>query len=384
MERSGLPGTLCGAGAETEPKMSEAILTFQVQLSGVMETVLKSAMYEITRLVEDSFLEEVARSKQEVESLRQRLQWWESRRREREGGGRARCADCGRAGVPREGAHITTPPAPPGAEGRSAAAFTKRCSEQEHSEQDTAPPAGQRLTEQQGRQRAGETCGFYTAGSQHCAGSGGHLDSERGAWTAFKLGDSDTETEGPGSSYTAEQKAASPSAGPAAEGAADSVSPLHCLSVKSEGDAPHSVAVKEEAEIQPVCGEEIRADLAHTRHRRHTEPWDTGDMQAERVGGRPNGLPHRRIRKTNAQRQREYRQRRSEEEVARDREQARMRMRKYRWRKKHGGEAALSTVAAQRGAQRPRREASAPGTSVHREISALSGGSVCSSASSPC
>ncbi|XP_036372564.1 uncharacterized protein LOC118769542 [Megalops cyprinoides] len=96
--------------------MSEAILTFQVQLSGVMETVLKSAMYEITRLVEDSFLEEVARSKQEVESLRQRLQWWESRRREREGGGRARCADCGRAGVPGEGAHITTPPAPPAEE----------------------------------------------------------------------------------------------------------------------------------------------------------------------------------------------------------------------------------------------------------------------------
>ncbi|KAJ8271200.1 hypothetical protein COCON_G00100590 [Conger conger] len=79
--------------------MSDAILTFQMQLSAVMETVLKSAMYEITRLVEDSFLEEVARSKQEVEALRQRLQWWESRRRERESGGRARCVDCGRAGV---------------------------------------------------------------------------------------------------------------------------------------------------------------------------------------------------------------------------------------------------------------------------------------------
>ncbi|KAJ8342078.1 hypothetical protein SKAU_G00320060 [Synaphobranchus kaupii] len=67
--------------------MSDAILTFQSQLSGVMETVFKAAMYEITRLVEDSFLEEVSRSREQVESLKQRLQWSESRRREREGGG---------------------------------------------------------------------------------------------------------------------------------------------------------------------------------------------------------------------------------------------------------------------------------------------------------
>ncbi|XP_064193891.1 zinc finger protein 782 isoform X1 [Anguilla rostrata] len=89
-------------GAQTLANMSDAILTFQVQLSAVMETVLKSAMYEITRLVEDSFLEEVARSKQEVEALRQRLQWSESRHRERESGGRARCLDCGRVGVSSE------------------------------------------------------------------------------------------------------------------------------------------------------------------------------------------------------------------------------------------------------------------------------------------
>ncbi|KAJ8271201.1 hypothetical protein COCON_G00100600 [Conger conger] len=72
------------------------------QLSGVMETVFKAAMYEITRLVEDSFLEEVSRSREQVESLKQRLQWSESRRRERESGGRTRCADCGRAGVSSE------------------------------------------------------------------------------------------------------------------------------------------------------------------------------------------------------------------------------------------------------------------------------------------
>ncbi|XP_038837693.1 uncharacterized protein LOC120035017 isoform X2 [Salvelinus namaycush] len=81
--------------------MSAAIITFQSQLSGVMETVLKSAMYEITRLVEDSFLEEVSRSREQVESLKTRLQWSENR----EGGQRGKCRDCGRAG--KEGEEIS-------------------------------------------------------------------------------------------------------------------------------------------------------------------------------------------------------------------------------------------------------------------------------------
>ncbi|XP_071368659.1 uncharacterized protein [Centroberyx affinis] len=79
--------------------MSEAIVTFQSQLSGVMETVFKAAMYEITRLVEDSFLEEVTRSREQVESLKRRLKWSESRRKERDGDRRGRCADCGRVGL---------------------------------------------------------------------------------------------------------------------------------------------------------------------------------------------------------------------------------------------------------------------------------------------
>ncbi len=93
--------------------MSEALfLTFQSQLSVVMETVLKSAMFEITRLVEDSFLEEVGHRKQEVEVLKRRLQLSESKLQERErewererGRGRGRergrktrCLDCGRTG----------------------------------------------------------------------------------------------------------------------------------------------------------------------------------------------------------------------------------------------------------------------------------------------
>lgn len=50
------------------------MVTFQTQLSDVMETVVKSAMYEVTRLVEDCFLEEVKRRNAEVESLRMQLQ----------------------------------------------------------------------------------------------------------------------------------------------------------------------------------------------------------------------------------------------------------------------------------------------------------------------
>ncbi|KAK5866390.1 hypothetical protein PBY51_020585 [Eleginops maclovinus] len=79
--------------------MAETIVTFQSQLSGVMETVFKAAMYEITRLVEDSFLEEVTRCREQVESLKRRLKLSEGRRKEREGERRARCLDCGRVGV---------------------------------------------------------------------------------------------------------------------------------------------------------------------------------------------------------------------------------------------------------------------------------------------
>lgn len=79
--------------------MAETIVTFQSQLSGVMETVFKAAMFEITRLVEDSFLEEVTRCREQVESLKRRLKWSESRRKEREGERRAKCIDCGGVGI---------------------------------------------------------------------------------------------------------------------------------------------------------------------------------------------------------------------------------------------------------------------------------------------
>lgn len=84
--------------------MSQVILTFQSQLSGVMETVFKAAMFEITRLVEDSFLEEVSRSREQVESLKKRLQLSESRRKDRDNVGlrRVRCVNCGKTGASTE------------------------------------------------------------------------------------------------------------------------------------------------------------------------------------------------------------------------------------------------------------------------------------------
>lgn len=80
---------------ETENMSDTIVITFRSQLSIVMETILKSAMIEITRLVEDSFMKEVARGKQEVELLLHRLQFSESKLTEREK--RVRCTDCGRA-----------------------------------------------------------------------------------------------------------------------------------------------------------------------------------------------------------------------------------------------------------------------------------------------
>ncbi|MCI4376156.1 hypothetical protein PGIGA_G00185310 [Pangasianodon gigas] len=81
-------------------RMSDSLLlTFQTQLSGLMETILRSAICEITRLVEGSFLEEIGRGKQEAEVLRRRLQILETKLGERERVKRVRCTDCGRTGL---------------------------------------------------------------------------------------------------------------------------------------------------------------------------------------------------------------------------------------------------------------------------------------------
>lgn len=70
------------------------IVTFQTQLSDVMETVVKTAVYEVTRLVEDGFLEEVKRRNQEVESLRMQLQWAENKLSDGKERKNMRCAGC--------------------------------------------------------------------------------------------------------------------------------------------------------------------------------------------------------------------------------------------------------------------------------------------------
>ncbi|KAM9769947.1 uncharacterized protein ACNS7B_006816 [Menidia menidia] len=65
-----------GAMAELDPLLS----SFQSQLSEVMEAVVRGAVLEVTRLVEDVFLREVRRRRREAESLRRRLRWTEAGR----------------------------------------------------------------------------------------------------------------------------------------------------------------------------------------------------------------------------------------------------------------------------------------------------------------
>nr|XP_057947652.1 zinc finger protein 37 [Doryrhamphus excisus] len=66
--------------------MDTLVVTFHTQLLDVMETVVKTAMYKVTQLVEDSFLEEVKRKNQEVETLRIKLQFAERKLSVKEGG----------------------------------------------------------------------------------------------------------------------------------------------------------------------------------------------------------------------------------------------------------------------------------------------------------
>ncbi|KAJ0033368.1 hypothetical protein NQD34_000475 [Periophthalmus magnuspinnatus] len=74
--------------------MAGTIVAFQSQLSGVMEAVFKAAMFEITRLVEDSFLEEVTRCREQVKTLQRKLKLTETRRKQRVADTNQRCANC--------------------------------------------------------------------------------------------------------------------------------------------------------------------------------------------------------------------------------------------------------------------------------------------------
>lgn len=82
--------------------MDTLMVTFQTQLSDAMETVVKTAMYEVTRLVEDCFLEQVKRRNHEVDSLRMQLQLVErklSNKEATEEGQAVKCVDFGNSDV---------------------------------------------------------------------------------------------------------------------------------------------------------------------------------------------------------------------------------------------------------------------------------------------
>lgn len=78
------------------------VVTFHTQLSDVMETVVKTAMYEVTRLVEVGLLQEMKRRSQEVESLRTKLQLAERKlidQEEKDQGKKMKCASFATADV---------------------------------------------------------------------------------------------------------------------------------------------------------------------------------------------------------------------------------------------------------------------------------------------
>lgn len=78
------------------------VVTFHTQLSDVMETVVKTAMYEVTRLVEGGLLQEMKRRNQEVESLRSKLQWAERKlidQEEKDQGKKMKCGSFAKADV---------------------------------------------------------------------------------------------------------------------------------------------------------------------------------------------------------------------------------------------------------------------------------------------
>ncbi|XP_053713096.1 zinc finger protein 774-like isoform X1 [Synchiropus splendidus] len=78
------------------------IVTFQRQLSDVLDTVVKTAMYEVTRLVEDNFLEEVKRRTQQVDTLMRQLKKASGREEEELGTTEMLTGDSNKDGAPLE------------------------------------------------------------------------------------------------------------------------------------------------------------------------------------------------------------------------------------------------------------------------------------------
>ncbi|XP_048852290.1 zinc finger protein 45-like isoform X2 [Brienomyrus brachyistius] len=280
----------------------DAVLAFQSQLCGVMETVLKAAVCEITRLVEDSFLAEVAQSRQEAETLRQRLRWCESKRRERAADGKTRCVECGRAGGggapaeyrPAVAVHVCIA----GAEEASLLHADMRLHVEDSSSSErmnTHTPSGSVTDQQRGKQYAGESGEQDDAqaghegvsmrlgqpGALHCAGASHDLDSKDVSWTSFKLGDSDSDADGLESSHAESpgDHTKEPWSAPS-EGSSKMGSSQRRVSVKAETELSSIVPVKEEVDMAPLWRDQIQSEVTHRQIRPLCH---RADIQIDRV-----------------------------------------------------------------------------------------------------
>ncbi|XP_048852323.1 zinc finger protein 774-like isoform X3 [Brienomyrus brachyistius] len=290
--------------------MSDTIIAFQSQLCGVMETVLKAAVCEITRLVEDSFLAEVAQSRQEAETLRQRLRWYEGKRRERAADGKTRCVECGRAGGGGAPAEYRPAVAVHGAEEASLLHADMRLHVEDSSSSErmnTHTPSGSVTDQQRGKQYAGESgeqdgaqaghegvsMRLGQPGALHCAGASHDLDSKDVSWTAFKLGDSDSDADGLESSHVARQDAESPGdhtkepwSAPS-EGSSKMGSSQRRVSVKAETELSSIVPVKEEVDMAPLWRDQIQSETVCRQISSLALPQDTMQLissSADKMG----------------------------------------------------------------------------------------------------
>uniref|UniRef100_A0AAR2KW64 Si:ch73-109d9.1 n=1 Tax=Pygocentrus nattereri TaxID=42514 RepID=A0AAR2KW64_PYGNA len=272
------------------------IITFQSQLSIVMETILKSAMFEITKLVEDSFVEEVGHAKQEVELLMRRLQFYESKLKERER--RVRCVDCGKATANDE--RTTEPPAellsgadtlcfslslreqsgkrPPLSEVRRSAESLDSCAPTEthtltQKKANTLEPSGKQDTTVQIPQHvlqkflpSAAVTGIH---EEHCASS--------------KPRESHPKTPGidftPSKEIDLTQSRLTQSSAEEDEGGERASSPP-CPAVKSEHE-PDPVPIKEEEEMLPVwdCTDDSGPGESHQNHRDIGGSWNREETQ---------------------------------------------------------------------------------------------------------
>ncbi|XP_036430291.1 zinc finger protein 184-like isoform X1 [Colossoma macropomum] len=278
------------------------IITFQSQLSIVMETILKSAMFEITKLVEDSFVEEVGHAKQEVELLMRRLQFYESKLKERER--RVRCVDCGKATA--NGERTAEPPAealsgtdtlcfslslreqsgkrPPLSEVRRSAESLDSCTPTEthtltQKKANTLEPSGKQDSTsnttvqipQHVLQKFLPSAAVTGIHEQHCANSKPRESHHKTPGIDFT----------PSKEIDLTQSRLTQSSAEEDEGGEQASSPP-CPAVKSEHE-PDPVPIKEEEEMLPVwdCTDDSGPAESHQNHRDIGGSWNREETQVD-------------------------------------------------------------------------------------------------------